>query len=180
MRKIFPDSKATEQLFNQKDDRATKQDIVDLSNQIEEVDTKVDSTQAELDAYKATIQSSVNTENITADSANIDEITSENVDTDNIDADTAAIESLHTTGITTNGITSNNATLSNASITDLQGTNANISEVDATTLKATNAEIDNLTVNTTNLTNVVAMQGVTTSDLTATGERCYCRRYISR
>lgn len=169
MRKIFPDSKATEQLFNQKDDRATKQDIVDLSNQIEEVDTKVDSTQAELDAYKATIQTSVNTESITADSANIDEITSENVDTDNIDADTAAIGSLHTTGISTNGITSNTATIGNAEITDLQGTNANIGEVDTTTLKATNAEIDNLTVNTTNLTNVVAMQGVTTSDLTATG-----------
>ena len=170
MRKIFPDQKATNQLFNQDDDRATKQDIVDLSNQIEAVDTKVDSTQAELDAYKATIQTSVNTESITADSANIDEITSENVDTDNIDADTAAIGSLHTTGITTNGITSNTATIGNAEITDLQGTNANISEVDATTLKATNAEIDNLTVNTTNLTNVVAMQGVTTSDLTATGD----------
>lgn len=170
MRKIFPDQKATNQLFNQDDDRATKQDIVDLSNQIEAVDTKVDSTQAELDAYKATIQTSVNTENVTADSANIDEITSENVDTDNIDADTAAIERLHTTGITTNGITSNNATVGNASITDLQSTNANIGEVDATTLKATNAEIDNLTVNTTNLANVVAMQGVTTSDLTATGD----------
>ena len=169
MRRIFPDQKATNQLFNQDDDRATKQDIVDLSNQIEAVNEKVDSTQAELDAYKATIQTSVNTENITADSANIDEITSENVDTDNIDADTAAIESLHTTGITTNGITSNTATLSNATITDLQGTNANIGEVDTATLKATNAEIDNLTVNTTNLTNVVAMQGVTTSDLTATG-----------
>lgn len=170
MRKIFPDQKATNQLFNQDDDRATKQDIVDLSNQIEAVNEKVDSTQAELDTYKATIQTSVNTENVTADSANIDEITSENVDTDNIDADTAAIGSLHTTGITTNGITSNNATVGNASITDLQSTNANISEVDATTLKATNAEIDNLTVNTTNLTNVVAMQGVTTSDLTATGD----------
>lgn len=169
MRKIFPDQKATNQLFNQDDNRATKQDIVDLSNQIEAVDTKVDSTQAELDAYKATIQTSVNTENVTADSANIDEIVSENVDTDNIDADTAAIGSLHTTGISTNGITSNTATISNASITDLQSTNANIGEVDATTLKATNAEIDNLTVNTTNLTNVVAMQGVTTSDLTATG-----------
>ena len=170
MRKIFPDSKATEQLFNQRDDRATKQDIVDLSNQIEAVDEKVDNTQAELDAYKATIQSSVNTENITADSANIDEITSENIDTDNIDAETADIGSVHATGITTNNITSNTATLSDANITDLQGTNANIDEVDTTTLKATNAEIDNLTVDTINLTNVVAMQGVTTSDLTATGD----------
>lgn len=169
MRKIFPDDSQTNALFNQDDNRATKQDIVDLSNQISAVDQKVDNTQNELDNLEAGLQESVNTNTISASSADIDNITSDTIEADNIEAAT-----LNGDNATIGDIQSNNATISEvtAGSVDTGVVKAQVGTIES--IQSDNATIDSADINsadigTANITNA-NIQNYNTENITASGD----------
>ena len=115
MRKLYPDNEKTQEIYNQDDNKATKQDIQDLSNQIEAVDDKVDNVADNLSNLQTGLAQAVNTNVINANEANIagtvnaTDVNTTNVDTTNIDADNADVDNLQ----------ADSATIASATVGDL-------------------------------------------------------------
>ena len=115
MRKIYPDNEKTQEIYNQDDNKATKQDIQDLSNQIEAVDDKVDNVADNLSSLQTGLAQAVNTNVINANEANITgavnatDVNTTNVDATNIDADNADVDNLQ----------ADSATIASATVGDL-------------------------------------------------------------
>ena len=115
MRKLYPDNEKTQEIYNQDDNKATKQDIQDLSNQIEAVDDKVDNVADNLSSLQTGLAQAVNTNVINANEANITgtvnatDVNTTNVDATNIDADNADVDNLQ----------ADSATIASATVGDL-------------------------------------------------------------
>ena len=115
MRKIYPDNEKTQEIYNQDDNKATKQDIQDLSNQIEAVDDKVDNVADDLSSLQTGLAQAVNTNVVNANEANITgtvnatDVNTTNVDATNIDADNADVDNLQ----------ADSATIASATVGDL-------------------------------------------------------------
>ena len=166
MRKIFPDKEQTNALFNEDDNRATKQDIVDLSNQIEAVDDKVDGVASELDSFEQGLEESVNTSAITAETGNIGELSSTKIESNEVDATTikgtnATIESesvgsSNITNLVAGDVKASNADIDNLAATSIDADEATIDEINSTEANLTTANVTNLNVENYNIENINA------------------------
>ena len=122
MRKLYPDEEQTKELYNQDDNRATKQDIQDLSNQISDVDGKVDNVANDLSSLQEGLAEAVNTNGINANSADINSITSNEIETNSIEAGDITGTSADIDGIQANTINANE--VSAGIVRTSQGVNA--------------------------------------------------------
>ena len=122
MRKLYPDEKQTQEIYNQDDNRATKQDIQDLSNQITGVDNKVDTVANDLSSLQEGLAETVNTNTINANNAAINSITSSEIETNSIEAGDITGTSADIDGIQANTINANE--VSAGIVRTSQGVNA--------------------------------------------------------
>lgn len=176
MRKIYKDTAKTNALFNQDDNRATKQDIVDLSNQIAEVDGKVDTVASELTSLEQNLEDSINTEAITAETANIGDITADTVSSTSISATNATISNKVTSKeVEADKLTANvkvdtpkvdavSVEATNVSATNITGDEATVGEANITT-----ANIDTANVSTLNVADYNTTSITTSGDLSVGG-----------
>lgn len=168
MRKIYNDPAQTNALFNQDDNRATKQDIVDLSNQIEAVDDKVDNVAAELEGFEQDLQDSVNTNAITAETAGIDTITSDKVTTAEVEATTIKGSSGNISSIQSNEVNATNVIAGQVIATDLNATKGTIGEITSSKIETTNAKISNANITNANIENA-NIENYSTENVSASG-----------
>jgi len=143
MRRIFPDEQKSQEIFSKDDNRATKDDINQLTVRIDNTIQALDNLAENLATYKEQMAESINTDQLTTINAAIStlqatEATLGNVNIENVEVTVKAIieelegslatldELVATTGRITNLI-SNNATLSEANIATLNATTAHIS-----------------------------------------------------
>ena len=169
MRKIYNDPVQTNALFNEDDNRATKQDIVDLSNQIEAVDDKVDEVASELDSFEQGLEESVNTSAITAETGNIGELSSTKIESNEVDATT-----IKGTNADITNIQSDVATVSkvDASLVDTSYLKADSVETDAVITKnvsSDNATLQDATIGTARITTAV-ISSYNTENISASGD----------
>lgn len=159
MRHIYPDQKETEQLYNQTDDRATKQDIIDLENQIQDLSQSLDNLSHALTTYEEGMAESVNTSALNAATATIGSLQSTLADiaTANLDnltvsqqatlheliADTARIignlnaDDIDADSITANSGVFNELEVANFNITNWQATSLNADTIIGKNITAT-------------------------------------------
>ena len=122
MRKLYPDNEKTQEIYNQDENRATKQDIQDLSNQITGVDNKVDTVADDLSSLQKGLAETVNTNAINANTADINSITSNEIETNSIEAGDITGTSADIDGIQANTINANE--VSAGIVRTSQGVNA--------------------------------------------------------
>lgn len=142
MRQIFPDEQLSQEIFSKDDNRATKDDINQLTVRIDETIQALGNLAENLATYKEQMAESINTDQITAINGAIEALQATEADLGNVSIENvevtvkAVIEELEgslatldelvaATGRITNLI-SNNATLSEATIGTLTATTANI------------------------------------------------------
>lgn len=170
MRKIFPDEKQTKALFNNEDNRATKQDINDLSNRIDELDTSLDVVENKLDTYihdnyESINSAQVNTPQLNAENADITDASITNLDADVITTPRADIANVNAQIV---GI-QNSLTAPAAIIGDIQSLKLSVGEIETPSLEATTGSFTNIAVE--NLTqNNISSETIETETLTATGD----------
>lgn len=144
MRKIFPDQTETNQLFNQDDNRATKEDINQLSVRIDETVQALDNLAENLAIYKDQMAASVDTNQLNAVSAAIQTLTSTAAQISNLTVANqevtvkAIIESLEANLADIKALVSESA-----DVVSLLADSATIDEATITTLNATTANITN-------------------------------------
>lgn len=160
MRNIFPDKEQTNNLFNQENDMATKQDIQDLSTQISAISTTLTNVSESLSQYITSMGENITTGQINAVQAAIS----------TLEATAATLTTANITNLTVSGTTAlANLTADLATIAsdltvggnvdingDIEATNATFDEITATTANITNWVVDNLTVNKITATEVEA------------------------
>ena len=131
MRHIQPDQKETQELFNKEDNRATKEDINQLSVRINNTIEQLEVLAASLQSYKNDMQESVNTNQITAINAAISSLQT-------AESNLGDVEAENITGDSLAQITNLVAQIGTFT-TDLTSPNATITDFGGTTLKTTNA-----------------------------------------
>ena len=160
MRNIFSDKEQTNNLFNQENNMATKQDIQDLSNQIIAISASLDNVSENLSQYITSMGKNITTGQINALQAAISIL----------EATTAKLTTANITSLTVSGIsslatlTADLATISsdltvggNVTITgDVNGANATFEEITATTANIANWTVENLTANKITATEIDA------------------------
>lgn len=160
MRNIFPDKEQTNNLFNQENDVATKQDIQDLSTQISAISTTLTNVSESLSQYITSMG-----ENITTGQINAVQAAISTLEATAATLTTANITNLTVSGITTlSTLTADLATIAsdltvggNVDINgNVEATNAIFDEITATTANITNWTVDNLTVNKITATEIEA------------------------
>lgn len=187
MRKIYNDPQQTNQLFNQDDNRATKEDINILSNRIDDTVQSLTNLANALSAYEQQMAKSVNTEQLTAvnaaiqtlqaTAANLGTVQVQNLSTTVkatialLEAVTAKISSLESQTAEINALIATSANLDEATISTLTATTANITNwvlenISATSIIATNIDASTVNTNTINATGDATLGG----DLTVGGD----------
>lgn len=160
MRNIFPNQKQTNNLFNQENDMATKQDIQDLSNQIIAISNSLTNTSEKLANYIASMG-----ENITTGQMNALQAVISVLEATNATLTSANITSLTVSGITALAtLTADLATIASdltvgGSLNvsgDVKGANATFDEITATTANIANWVVENLTANKIKATEIEA------------------------
>ena len=160
MRNIFSDKEQTNNLFNQENNMATKQDIQDLSNQISVISASLDNVSENLSQYIAAMGKNITTGQINALQAAISIL-----EATNAKLTTANITSLTVSGMSSlASLTADLATIAsdlsvggNATITgDINGANATFEEITATTANIANWTVENLTANKITATEIEA------------------------
>lgn len=138
MRKIFQDPTATQEIYGKDDNRATKEDINQLSERIDNTVQSLANLADALSNYEQQLEESVNTEQITALNAAIETIQATSADLSTISAQNLTVNV--------------KATISNleAAIASIASLEAQIAK--ATTLIATSATLDTATITTLNAT----------------------------
>ena len=170
MRNIFPNQEQTNNLFNQENDVATKQDIQDLSTQISAISTTLTNVSESLSQYITSMG-----ENITTGQINALQAAISTLEATAATLTTANITSLTVSGVTAlSTLTADLATIAsdltvggNVDINgDIEATNATFDEITATTANITNWVVNNLTVNKIAATEIeaglITSNGITT------------------
>ena len=170
MRKIFPDEKQTKALFNNDDNRATKQDINDLSNRIDELDTSLGVVENKIDTYihdnyESINTAQVNTPQLNAENADITDASITNLDADVITTPRADIANVNAQIVSIqNGLTAPAATIG-----DIQALNLSVGQIETPSIEATTGSFTNLAVENFTQTNI-SSETVETGTLTASGD----------
>lgn len=172
MRKLYPDEQQTQDLFNRDDDRATKQDIQDLSNQIAATNQTLQNTIDSLQNLQSSLAESLNTNEITAVNASINMLEAATANLQSANIFNLTVEEL----ATFKQLTTDLATIANdltvggdVAITgDIQAKNATFENLTATSATIANWTIDNLTTNTIEAVEVDVRNKATTKDLEVT------------
>lgn len=160
MRNIFSDKEQTNNLFNQENNMATKQDIQDLSNQISAISVSLDNVSENLSQYIAAMGKNITTGQINALQAAISIL-----EATNAKLTTANITSLTVSGMSSlASLTADLATIAsdltvggNLNVTgDINGANATFEEITATTANIANWTVENLTANKITATEIEA------------------------
>lgn len=160
MRNIFSDKEQTNNLFNQENNVATKQDIQDLSNQISAISASLDNVSENLSQYITSMGKNITTGQINALQAAISIL-----EATNAKLTTANITSLTVSGMSSLAtLTADLATISSdlnvggiLNVTgDINGANATFEEITATTANIANWTVENLTANKITATEIEA------------------------
>lgn len=160
MRNIFSDKEQTNNLFNQDNNMATKQDIQDLSTQISAISASLDSVSENLSQYITSMGKNITTGQINALQAAISIL-----EATNAKLTSAKITSLTVSGMSSLAtLTADLATIASdltvggsVEITgDVKGANATFEEITATTANIANWTVENLTANKITATEIEA------------------------
>lgn len=169
MRKLYPSEQETQDLFNRDDNRATKQDIQDLSVQIAATNQTLQNTIDNLQSLQSSLAESLNTNEITAVNAAISMLQAASANLTSASATNLTVEEL----ATLDELTANLATIANnltvggdANITgDVTAANATFENLTATSATIANWTIDNLTTGDIEATNISVSNDLTASEV---------------
>lgn len=169
MRRLYPDQKETQDLFNRDDNRATKQDIQDLSVQIAATNQTLQNTIDNLQSLQSSLAESLNTNEITAVNASINMLQAASANLTSANATNLTVEEL----ATLNELTANLATIAqdltvggDANITgDVSANSATFENLTATSATIANWTIDNLTTGDITATNISVSNDLTASEI---------------
>lgn len=172
MRKLYPDNQQTQEIFNRDDNRATKQDIQDLSNQIAATNQTLQNTIDALSTLSDSLSQSLNTNEITALSAAINMLQTASANITNANATNLTVSSL----ATLNELTANVATLAhdltvggNVSISgDVSANDATFDNLTATSATIANFTIDHFEAVEFESDRLTVTSEITTTDLEVT------------
>lgn len=152
MRKLYPDQKETQDLFNRDDNRATKQDIQDLSTQIAATNQTLQNTIDNLQNLQSSLAESLNTNEITAVNASINMLEAASANLTSANIANLTVEELATLKQLTTDLATVTQDLTvggDVAITgDISAKDATFDELTATSATIANWTIDNLTTNT--------------------------------
>ena len=167
MRHIYPDQKATQELFNKNDNRATKEDINQLSVRIDNTIQQLENLAASLQSYKDDMQESVNTNQITAINAAITSLQTTESNLGDVEAENITVDSLAqiTNLVAQIGTFTTDLTSPNATITDLSAVKAEVGNLKCLSIEATAADIESWSITNLTVTDLNVADKIESNDI---------------
>lgn len=173
MRKLYPDNQQTQEIFNRDDNKATKQDIQDLSLQIAETNQTLQNTINALSTLSDSLAQSLNTNEINAVNASINMLQAASANLASANIGNLTVEEVATLNeLTANvatfaeGITAGRVNVPGGDVTAERGT---FQELSVWSADIANFTIDHFTAEDFRVSNDLTVDGdTTTSDLEVT------------
>lgn len=169
MRKLYPDQKETQDLFNRDDNRATKQDIQDLSTQIAATNQTLQNTIDNLQSLQSSLAESLNTNEITAVNASINMLKTASANLTSANMEYLTVYTMATLANLATQVADIARDLTVGGDLDVRGElearNAIIENLTATSATIANWTIDNLTTGDITATNISVSNDLTASEV---------------